>query len=454
MAWTGLPAGFTPARGGGGSAALRADAQRQTAAPSCSAHPTTAEQDRDCPAPASGNAVDDFSGPVTTLEARRARDARIARIGAVTERWAPEQAAPVNDQWQLAPPVGPAVDLWALGVLLFRMLQGHPPYPEEDIDELVVMVCAEPPAFAEDCGQMRAVIESLLRQDPAQRLSIDEAERWLVSLLRDVPEPAPVSEPVEEPARRLPVLRFRGHLVRRRPAPASMRPGRHRRTRRPQRPGRRTLLIVAMLPLALGVLVYAAFALARTAPADAPDASTSRPSSSRRTDPPAMSAPPSGRSSADAPLLDPAGFQLSVGAGWKRHPEPDRARVLFTRGDLTLIVVPGRDSVDGHPDPLDYQKAEPELAAYRADPDGTADCVRRIDIGADRSLAEGQYIYTDAAGTLLYTRNLALVIGDRYHVVFVQAPSSQSESVTRVFNQAVASYQASSTRSRASQSTW
>ncbi|EST31508.1 hypothetical protein M878_16700 [Streptomyces roseochromogenus subsp. oscitans DS 12.976] len=28
------------------------------------------------------------------------------------------------------------------------------------------LVCAEPPAFAEECGPLRPVVESLLRQDP------------------------------------------------------------------------------------------------------------------------------------------------------------------------------------------------------------------------------------------------------------------------------------------------
>ncbi|OEV22722.1 hypothetical protein AN220_27900, partial [Streptomyces nanshensis] len=76
--------------------------------------------------------------------------------------------------WRLAPPVGPAADLWALGVLLFRCVQGHAPYPEDSAAELVQMVCAEPPAFAEDCGPLRPVVESLMRQDPTERPDFEE----------------------------------------------------------------------------------------------------------------------------------------------------------------------------------------------------------------------------------------------------------------------------------------
>lgn len=51
------------------------------------------------------------------------------------------------------------------------------------------MVCSEAPAFAEECGPLRPVIESFLRRDPLQRLAAEEAERWLRSLVREAPEP-------------------------------------------------------------------------------------------------------------------------------------------------------------------------------------------------------------------------------------------------------------------------
>ena len=130
-----------------------------------------------------------YRGPATPLAAERARQARIAVVGAVTERWAPEQAGPVHENWQLAAPVGPATDLWALGALLYRAVQGHAPYPEESAAELVQLVCAEPPAFAEECGPLRPVVESLLRQDPTERPDFEELRGWLRSLVRSAPEP-------------------------------------------------------------------------------------------------------------------------------------------------------------------------------------------------------------------------------------------------------------------------
>jgi serine/threonine protein kinase len=177
-----------------------------------------------------------YRGPSTPLAAERARQTRINVVGAVTERWAPEQAGPVHVNWQLAPPIGPATDLWALGALLFRVVQGHAPYPEDNAAELVQMVCAEPPAFAEDCGPLRPVVESLLRQDPTERPDFEELRGWLRSLVRSAPEPeagtkvVPVPSPPD--AARLPIVRRRGELVRKRKGKAkgksAANQGRHR----------------------------------------------------------------------------------------------------------------------------------------------------------------------------------------------------------------------------------
>ncbi|MFC6067693.1 protein kinase domain-containing protein [Streptomyces ochraceiscleroticus] len=173
--------------------------------------------------------------PGNALAAERARQARITVVGAVTERWAPEQAGPVHANWQLAPPVGPAADLWALGALLFRSVQGHAPYAEESAAELVQLVCARPPAHAEECGALRPVVESLLRQDPTERPDFEELRGWLRSLVRAAPEPEAGRAVVTVPAlerggdpRRLPIVRRRGELVRR---------GRHKKSRpRRERP--------------------------------------------------------------------------------------------------------------------------------------------------------------------------------------------------------------------------
>ncbi|MDJ0340589.1 protein tyrosine kinase [Streptomyces sp. H10-C2] len=170
-----------------------------------------------------GGAGTGWGGPDSALEQERARQARITVVGPVTERWAPEQATPVHENWQLAPPVGPAADLWALGSLLFRSVQGHPPFPEESTPELVQLVCAEPPAFAEESGPLRPIVESLLRPDPEERPDFEELEGWLRSLIRSAPEPELGLRTVSVPTdpRKLPIVRRRGELVRRRRSAAA-----------------------------------------------------------------------------------------------------------------------------------------------------------------------------------------------------------------------------------------
>ncbi|MFF8607526.1 protein kinase [Streptomyces sp. NPDC015346] len=191
------------------------------------------------PAEGSGGPAHVYRGPATRLAGERARQARIAVVGAVTERWAPEQAGPVHENWRLAPPIGPATDLWALGALLYRAVQGHAPYPEDNAAELVQLVCAEPPAFAEECGPLRPVVESLLRQDPTERPDFEELRGWLRSLVRSAPEPEAGLGVVPLPpmdATRLPVVRRRGELVRRRRGSAAGGRHRHKKGREPRTP--------------------------------------------------------------------------------------------------------------------------------------------------------------------------------------------------------------------------
>ncbi|MGW1404816.1 protein kinase domain-containing protein [Streptomyces sp. NPDC002403] len=227
--WSDGPMSGRPVPAGG------SDVRRRDDPPAPPAHRPGGQRqpDRWDEAAGSGRTGSAYRGPATPLAAERARQARIAVVGAVTERWAPEQAGPVHENWRLAPPIGPATDLWALGALLYRAVQGHAPYPEENAAELVQMVCGEPPAFAEECGPLRPVVESLLRQDPTERPDFEELSGWLRSLVRSAPEPEAGLDVVPLPSAdsaRLPVVRRRGELVRRRRGRSAAH-GRHRHTK-------------------------------------------------------------------------------------------------------------------------------------------------------------------------------------------------------------------------------
>ncbi|MEU5138701.1 protein kinase [Streptomyces sp. NPDC021139] len=412
-------------------------------------------------------------GPATALAAERARQTRMAVVGPVTERWAPEQAGPVHENWQLAAPIGPATDLWALGALLFRAVQGHAPYPEESTAELVQIVCAEPPAFAEECGPLRPVVESLLRQDPTERIEFEELSGWLRSLVRSAPEPEAglhviAAPPVE--TGRLPIVRRRGELVRRRRAGLPAHHGRHKRpeTGRSPRSLGRTLLLLILLAMA-GAVAYAMFFMPKSdtngtgtadrtgaageasqAPsAKSPDAgSEPRPDQTSPKPDPGSSRSTGGTETqsgvADGFTLrkDPEGFRVAVADGWNRTPRNGSGQVVYARGDFELIVVPGRDRASEFgDDPMTYQRdSEPELASYRASSWATSSGLKTIEVGG-RTMAEGQFTWTAAGGGELYVRNVAVLIDGRYHVVQVRGPEAERDEVSRLFEQASATYQ-------------
>ncbi|GGS93702.1 protein kinase [Streptomyces griseoviridis] len=409
-------------------------------------------------------------GPDTALAAERARQARMALVGPVTERWAPEQAGPVHENWRLAPPIGPATDLWALGALLFRAVQGHAPYPEESTAELVQMVCAEPPAYAEECGPLRPVVESLLRQDPIERLDFEELRGWLRSLVRSAPEPDAGLHVVPAPpvdASRLPIVRRRGELVRRRRAGLPAHQGRHKRAKReagsPRRLGRLLLLLIlaGMAALIAYAMVFmpkdgdtgAAGGPDRTGAAGAPDPSgeprPERESPQDEEPDPSRSAgstepQTTGPEVADGFTLrkDPEGFRVAVAEGWDRTAVNGRGQVVYSQGDFELIVVPGRDGAgEFGADPMTYQRdREPELQPYRDSSWATSAGLKSIEVGG-RSMAEGQFTWNGDDGSELYVRNLAILIDGHYHVVQVRGPEAQRDEVTRLFEQASASYQ-------------
>ncbi|WP_329230318.1 protein kinase [Streptomyces canus] len=410
-------------------------------------------------------------GPATALAAERARQARMAVVGPVTERWAPEQAGPVHENWQLAAPIGPATDLWALGALLFRAVQGHAPYPEESTAELVQLVCAEPPAFAEECGPLRPVVESLLRQDPTERLDFEELRGWLRSLVRSAPEPEAGVHVVAAPpvdTSRLPIVRRRGELVRRRRAGLPATHGRHKRAREeaapsPRRLGR-TLLLLILLVMAAAI-AYAMYFMPKADPDDEGAAqetgSTSQAgpaqSPSTSSEPrPEQTTPEPSRSSGAAETqtagpevadgftlrTDPEGFKVAVAGGWDRTPRNGRGQVVYSQGNFELIVVPGRDTAAANgSDPMAYQREkEPELQPYRDSSWATATGLKSIQVGT-RSMAEGQFTWTGDDGRELYVRNVAILIGQKYHIVQVRGPEAERDEVTRLYEQASATYQ-------------
>nr|WP_202447513.1 protein tyrosine kinase [Streptomyces sp. SID5468] len=401
-------------------------------------------------------------GPASRPARERARQARLAVVGPVTERWAPEQAAGAfGDE---PPPVGPAADLWALGALLFRCVHGHAPYPEEGAAELARLVCAGPPGLAEECGPLRPVVEALLRADPDQRPSAGELRARLEVLVRSAPEPGVGSRTLQVPAdpHLLPVVRRRGELVRparRRTRTPVVVPPPAPRGRPAGSPRRLGFVLVGLIFLLLaGAVLYALFLL----PHDTAGAQGRRPGGAAAGRMASTgAATPSEGSAGDRPTPsdlatmpplgagftlreDPAGFAVAVHDGWTRSVRG--AEVVYAPGDdaLRLIVVEGRDTAASYgADPFGYQlRDEPELAGFRASSWSSSAGLRTLETGGG-SAAEGEFTYRDPdSGAARYVRNLAVLRAGRYDVVLVTGPDEARETVSECFEQAAATYRA------------
>ncbi|KAM4573504.1 SNF related kinase b [Odontesthes bonariensis] len=90
----------------------------------------------------------------------------------------------------------PAVDIWSLGVILYMLVCGVPPFQETNDSETLVMILdcrySVPEHISDDC---RDLISRMLQKDPSQRASLGdiEAHRWLQGLDNPLlsPEPPP-----------------------------------------------------------------------------------------------------------------------------------------------------------------------------------------------------------------------------------------------------------------------
>ncbi|MGW5471094.1 serine/threonine protein kinase [Streptomyces chartreusis] len=87
--------------------------------------------------------------------------------------------------------IGPASDLWALGAILYTMVEGRPPYRERDRPETTLKgVDRLPLRAAVRAGPLTQAVQGLLRKDSRERLSRPVVREALDRVINDDPETA------------------------------------------------------------------------------------------------------------------------------------------------------------------------------------------------------------------------------------------------------------------------
>ncbi|MFJ8199280.1 serine/threonine protein kinase [Streptomyces sp. NPDC096152] len=213
--------------------------------------------------------------------------------------------------------IGPAADLWALGALLYTMVEGRPPYRDRGRPEVTLRSVDRLPLRAPvRAGPLTQVVQGLLRKDSRERLTRPVARAALTRVLHE--DPATLAPGGVRP-------RLRGACAAARDAGRVW--------------SRRTMAVgttLAVVTVAVAVLA-ATHQLPGTgttgsgagAGAGATDRSAPRPAlpgTARPAAPPAASAPTTVPPPATAPgppsgfrVYDaPEGFSVALPTGWKR----------------------------------------------------------------------------------------------------------------------------------------
>jgi serine/threonine protein kinase len=304
---------------------------------------------------------------------------------------------------------GPAADLWSLGALLFQMVEGWSPFQRESVEGTVAAVLTTQAPTPRRAVRLGPAIGELLSKEPEDRPT---AERVAAALRTAATAPEETTEPSKPDRPRL---------------------------------GRRRVWLAVAVATTLSALVPLGIVVLRDDDTSADGGSSRRSARPTATSTPSPTSTPTPLPTAATgyELVRTGEFSVQVPSGSIRHDKNADGQYRYTHEDgYELIVVPGRDRAETSSDnPVDYMREyEPELQPFRDSTWATSTGIRLIETQS-RTFAEGQFTWETADARAVYVRNMALLVDGRYHVVAVLGPEDQRETVSRIYDQVVITYE-------------